>query len=402
MKMKRYHTAPDQGSRRAADEPLDQLLAKASAVPVNNESRWVIFSDLHMGDGGPQDDFLRNAAMFRRILISHYLTKGFGLILNGDIEELQLFSLRKIVARWRDIYDLFQRFETGSGLIKLSGNHDIEPLSARPAPGTFPVREAVRLAYGPDSLFVFHGHQVRRFNDLATRLTPWVLRFIARPLGIKNKSTSADSRKKFHVEQRAYRFARSRGLAAVIGHTHRPLFESLSKLDTLRSKIEQACRRLAEVSAGEKDSLEEKVRSLSDEMGRMLTRNDRYDHTGSLYQTAPPVPCLFNSGCAIGKSGMTALEISAGSIRLVHWFDVRRTRRYLENNGNQPEPLTGTPYYRLVLKEERLDYVFTLIRLISPARTLGSPKSFEQSRPESPTPVSVTALGTTSFSTASK
>ncbi len=365
----KIHPIPLDQSRRATDDELDALFAEAREVSLHNESRWVIFADLHMGNGGPQDDFLGNAGMFRRVLISHYLNNRFGLILNGDIEELQLFSLEEIVARWRDIYDVFRMFEIGPGLIKLSGNHDIERPSDRRVPGTFPAEEAVRLAYGRDSILVFHGHQVRPFNELATRLTPWVLRFIARPLGIKNKSTAADSRKRFRVEQEVYRFARSRGLAAVIGHTHRPLFESLSKLDTLRFKIEQACRKLAEGSGGERDALEAKIRSLTDEMGRMQARNDRYDHTGSLYRTVPPVPCLFNSGCAIGRSGITALEISGGSIRLVHWFDRSRTQRYLEKkNGYRPEPLGGTPYYRLVLKEETLDYVFTLIRLMRPDR----------------------------------
>jgi UDP-2,3-diacylglucosamine pyrophosphatase LpxH len=379
-------------SRRAANEQLDRLLAEAPAEPINAASRWVIFSDLHMGDGGPQDNFRRNAGMFRRVLISYYLNQRFGIVLNGDIEELQLFSLQEIVARWRDIYDVFRMFEIGPGLIKLSGNHDVERPSARPVPGTFPVREAIRLAYGPDSLLVFHGHQVRPFNDLATRLTPWVLRFIARPLGIKNKSTSADSRKRFRVERMVYEFARSRGLAAVIGHTHRPLFESLSKLDTLRFKIERACRQLAERPNGKRGALEARIRAYSEEMDRMLARNDRADHSGSLYQAVPLVPCLFNSGCAIGKSGMTAIEVSGGCIRLVHWFDGGRAHRYLEKNGYRPEPLAGTPYYRLVLKEETLDYVFALIRLMRPAAVPSASSTDKPGRPKLAGPITSRAV----------
>jgi metallophosphoesterase superfamily enzyme len=143
------------------DRSLDRVLQEAPAVPVNDSSRWVIFSDLHLGNGGPKDDFKRNAPLFLRILDSYYLKKGFGLILNGDIEELQRFSLKKIVDRWMDVFALFRRFQAGPGLIKIAGNHDIELLSKTDLGMDIPVQEAVRLEYGRDSLLVFHGHQAQ-------------------------------------------------------------------------------------------------------------------------------------------------------------------------------------------------------------------------------------------------
>lgn len=393
--------ASGKNRKRGLDASLESILGKAQSIPLNDVSRWVIFSDLHMGDGGPQDDFFSNAGMFRRVLSSHYLNQGFGLILNGDIEELQRFPLRKVVNRWHDIYDLFRRFETGPGLVKLVGNHDHRLLAARPLPGTFPVREAVRLEYGPNSLLVFHGHQARRLNGFWKRVSPWVLRLLAGPLGIPNSSTAADSRKKFRVEQRVYRFALGRGLAAVIGHTHRPLFESLSKLDTLRFKIEDACRTYPDLPGADRPKVEGKIRVYLKEMQDLLSRKDKYDRMGSLYQSLPPVPSLFNSGCAIGRTGLTGLEIAHGCIALVHWFDGRRTRKYFNRNGYRPERLEGTDYYRVVLKSEPLDYIFTLIRLLSPNGRTDShpavPSPLAKSRGHDVRPGPFTALGASSL-----
>lgn len=39
------------------------------------------------------------------------------------------------------------------------------------------------------------------------------------------------------------------------------------------------------------------------------------------------IPCLFNSGCVIGKRGVTAPEIEEVNIRLVHWFDSRISKK---------------------------------------------------------------------------
>ncbi|MBN1196973.1 MAG: hypothetical protein JXA62_06170, partial [Candidatus Aminicenantes bacterium] len=86
---------------------------------------------------------------------------------------------------------------------------------------------------------------------------------------------------------------------------------------------------------------------------------------GSIYHLDPLVPCLFNSGCGIGRSGITTLEIAAGCIQLVHWFDSRRSVKYFEYNGHQPQPLNDSAFFRVILKSEPLDYLFARIRLLA-------------------------------------
>ncbi|MEQ9049551.1 MAG: hypothetical protein RLP11_04535 [Marinoscillum sp.] len=67
----------------------------------------------------------------------------------------------------------------------------------------------------------------------------------------------------------------------------------------------------------------------------------------------------------IGKRGMTCLEIEDGKIRLVHWFDGNINKKYLQKTGYQPQQIPGTDYYRMVINEESLDYVFTRIKFLA-------------------------------------
>ena len=60
------------------------------------------------------------------------------------------------------------------------------------------------------------------------------------------------SRRRFRVEKRMYNFARKKKIMALIGHTHRPLFESLPRLDTLKIEIENLCRAYPRAAAAEK------------------------------------------------------------------------------------------------------------------------------------------------------
>jgi len=84
-----------------------------------------------------------------------------------------------------------------------------------------------------------------------------------------------------------------------------------------------------------------------------------------IYDQGVVVPCLFNSGACIAKKGITALELEDGRISLVYWFDSNRTTKYFNYNGYVPEKVEGTSIYRVVLKSEDLDYIFSRIRLLS-------------------------------------
>lgn len=340
------------------------LLDEAPVRSLARHDRLVVISDLHLGDGGPRDEFLGNASLVETVLCEHYLASSFGLVLNGDVEELQKFPLRSIQHRWREMYLLWERFRRESFLAKLVGNHDAAILGRTGVPLAESIGEALALDWRGRRLLLFHGHQAGRLAPRIAPLTGWILRWVARPLRIRNGSSAHDSRRRYFTERRVYNFARRERIVAVIGHTHRPLFESLSRQDSLRFELEGLCRLHASAGEACRPQVVARIRRCQAELER-VGGEPWGIRKASLYSGNPLVPCLFNSGCAIGKRGFTALEIDGGRIALVHWTDGRRGGRHLQTGAGRAEPLPGADAVRIVLKEDDLDYIFTRVQLLA-------------------------------------
>lgn len=341
---------------------LHDLFQQTPELALTNDSKIIIFSDLHLGNGGRNDDFRSNAAMFVTAL-ERYLEAGFTLVLNGDIEELQRFRLPAIHAAWPHVYRLFSAFESRGEVYRLVGNHDLDLLRHADRPEG--VREAVRFNYEGGSVFVFHGHQTSRRYARYNRLIGVGLRFLANPLSIRNYSVSHDSRRRFSTEERVYQFASGWRILSIIGHTHRPLFESMSKVDSIKFEIERLCRKYPKASETKQAKIASTIETHKAELKRIDEHNDDGASVASLYNANLVVPCVFNSGTVIGKRGMTGLEIQAGRIRLLHWFDERRSHRYLRYSAYETRRLEGTDYHQVEIKSESLDYIFARINLLA-------------------------------------
>jgi hypothetical protein len=74
---------------------------------------------------------------------------------------------------------------------------------------------------------------------------------------------------------------------------------------------------------------------------------------------------MFNSGCVLGKRGITALEIDSGHLSLVHWFDENRGQKYLRYGNYSTSRLEGTDYYRVTIKRDSLDYIIARVKLLA-------------------------------------
>jgi predicted phosphodiesterase len=262
---------------------LQAILDGAPTVRIGRNDRLVISSDLHLGDGGRRDDFRPNADLYRTVLRDHYLRRGFTLILNGDIEELLRFTLKAVRERWAELFELFAEFAGGAGLYKIFGNHDLE-LSLLDDP--FPadrLLEGLRLSYQGQTLLVFHGHQASPLAEKLHALTGIVLRYLANPLGIGNYTASRSSRKRFRVERRVYAFAIREKIISIIGHTHRPLFESLSKVDFLKFRIEGLCREYPQADAARREQLAGEIRLAREELESLYGKKNVDADRGSLY-----------------------------------------------------------------------------------------------------------------------
>ncbi len=344
---------------------LDKLYLQSPSLDLKSQKRWVIFSDLHMGDGGSTDDFKLNANLFESALENYYLENDSGLILNGDIEELQRFQLKKIIDRWQKVYHLFDKFDAKKRLFKTIGNHDLELLLIKHLPFKYKLYESLRLKFGEENLFVFHGHQASKKYQEHNELIGFTLKYFANPLGIKSYSVSHNSKKQYKIEKRVYGFSAFNKVVSVIGHTHRPLFESLHKIERLRYKIEQLCREYSLASKEDLDEIKQEIKAHKKELKKYFKENKDHSFQNYVYNTLFHIPCLFNSGCVVGKRGMTCLEIEGDIIRLVHWFDKNISKKYLKQSSYQPEQLGNTDFYRLVINEESLHYIFTRIKFLA-------------------------------------
>ncbi len=346
--------------------PWSQILQEtknnASPLPFKGR-RFVIFSDFHMGNGGTRDDFKRNADPVFNILSRHYYPAGHHLILNGDIEELQKFQWEKIRSSWDSHYKLFQAFNREGRLSKTVGNHDYL-LHSPPDDYPFPVHESLSIDTGNGEILVYHGHQFSELLMRFEKFCAYTLQYIAYPLGIMNYSKSPNSRKKLKTEMRAYEASSKAGLISIIGHTHRPLFESLSKTDSLHYRLDSLIRSYHMADSHSRKTIEREIRITQRELS--LIRQTGELHISRLYSAEKLIPCLFNSGCTIGKRGVTAIEIDNEKIELVYWYDSGKTNQYRNFYGYSQTNIPGTALKRVVLNSEKLSYIQDKIRFMAP------------------------------------
>jgi UDP-2,3-diacylglucosamine pyrophosphatase LpxH len=283
------------------------LRERSPVHDLQGSDRIVVVSDLHMGDGSYHDDFRKTSNIFTEAFEKFYLDRGFRLVLNGDVEELLKFRVKRILDRWRDIYSLFERFQDEIGLYKILGNHDWDlglNLFHDRIERQF---EAVRFKLLEGELFFLHGHQGSHWLERLHNVNKVILRNVVSPLKLRNFALTLDHKPVTKKEHRLSRYASMDRVLTFMGHTHRPLFGS---------------------------------------------------HDG--------VPGLFNSGAAIGRRGITTLEIEGGFINLVHWWGRDLVKRYLKMDWFDPERLKGTDIYRVVLDRANLSDVF---REQAPARS---------------------------------
>ncbi|NTV98561.1 MAG: metallophosphoesterase [Chlorobiaceae bacterium] len=347
---------------------LERLLKNAKPIQLDSSSKVVILSDLHMGNGGRRDEFRRNADLIRTMLSGYYHPGKYSLVLNGDIEELLKFSLESISEEWGDFFDLFLKFEENGFFWKTYGNHDSELLEEKGYKLAPWLVESLKFHYDNDTMLLFHGHQASillwESYPLVSRAVVLFLRYVAKPAGIRNFSTAYNSRRRFAIEKSIYDFSNQAKIVSIIGHTHRPLFESLSRVDFLNFRIEELCRAFPQANPEKRKDIEEKILALKEELDTCYRQGKKIGLRSGLYNNIT-IPSVFNSGCTIGKRGITALEIDGNKIRLVYWFNGKQSRKFVSSRDNRPKELGRTGFSRIVLNEDSLDYVFTRLRLLS-------------------------------------
>jgi UDP-2,3-diacylglucosamine pyrophosphatase LpxH len=345
-------------SRLSSDE-----FPKDSILDISNGGKILIISDLHMGTGS-RDDLYHNGEMLTYALEEYYFKNGWILVLNGDIEELQRFSLNEIREKWGGLFRVFNLFAGENRLYKIIGNHD-EPLKyLLNASYPYHIHTAIKIETGIIPAYVYHGHQLSYIYSNFNWLIGILIRFFMRPFGIKNITDSRSPFKRFKIEKKAYAFSIKNHCLSIIGHTHRALFESLGRFDYIKFEIERLCRDYPASVGEDRQRIENEVTALRKELSKLKRKERRDVLRQSLYGDELPVPCLFNSGCAIGKKGLTAIEMTNEDIALVYWFIEGKSKKFVTRGGYEIKNIHGKPYNRAVLNYNKLDYVFARIKLL--------------------------------------
>jgi len=290
-----------------------------------NGRPWVVLSDLHMGDGSRSDDLRHNEDLVVGAL-RHYNETGASLILLGDIEEFWLFDLEHIRARYEDsIYREIRKFGDDR-IIRIFGNHDQEwGVRNDPAKNDGRVSQAasegVRMtdAQGVPRLLLVHGHQGSRNADRGS----WVSRFfvrlfrpvkpVARSTRVYRKRSATRSQIQRDFERTRYEWGKMRGALLICGHSHRASFASKSYAQRLKDELAQL---QATGEAPDPRALDRRRRRLLRELEKEKEAERDVDCTDC---EEDPLPCYFNTGCALYRDGITCIEIDDGEIRLVKW-----------------------------------------------------------------------------------
>ena len=221
----------------------------ARRISYNDNSKFIIFSDVHRGDNSFADDFAKNKNTYYHAL-SYYLKNDFIYLELGDGDELwENKKFSEIYNAHIDVFKLLKQFFDQDKWIRLVGNHDmvynkqeyvekhlftcIDPVTNEHEP-LFPninFTEGLVLKHEDteQELFMLHGHQADWMNYHGWKFYRFMVRVLWKRLqifGIGDPTSPAKNNiELIKVERRTKKWiVANNNLFTIIGHTHRPRF----------------------------------------------------------------------------------------------------------------------------------------------------------------------------------
>ena len=337
------------GFQEAIARGLSNALRRADKVEWElQETKAVVFSDLHRGQQDAADDFRPCAENYARAL-EFYLGAGYTLIALGDSEDLWEAWPGKVLPKYAELLGVEARFHrSGSNrFFKMWGNHDdlwqypqqvVKHLSAFFGEIAVPEGLDVRFKQGEieiGRIFLVHGHQGTPESDKWNKLSRQFVRWVWRPIQRLVKVSLNTPAKSFELRKKHDRAmydwaAATKGLILIAGHTHRPVFLGKPHVETLeriyRTTTDTTLESMSAERSEERTLAESEIEWAKAEAGEGMlesaTRRDR--------------PCYFNAGCCAFSNGdVTGIEIAGDEIRLVRWSTELENpaNRVLESRG---------------------------------------------------------------------
>lgn len=224
---------------------LSDSFHSAPVLPLNQRSRYVLFSDCHRGRADSNDNFLKNQHLYFCAL-KHYYENEFTYIELGDGDELwENRKIEQIIETHNNVFWLLSKFYKENRLYLLYGNHDMEKKKhsypARHCSAYFCTDCQQMQCLFPDltyhsgliledisglRLYLTHGHQADLLNSVFWRFSRFLVRYVWKPLehiGVLDPTSAAkNNHRKTLTEKRLSSWAEERQQILITGHTHRP------------------------------------------------------------------------------------------------------------------------------------------------------------------------------------
>ncbi|MDP9047074.1 MAG: metallophosphoesterase [Bacteroidota bacterium] len=314
---------------------------KGLIVPFDaDRDRFVILSDQHKGARDGADVFaLANKNYL--CALEYYYKKHFFYINLGDSEELWENLFITVKRHNKPTFEAEKKFLMRNQFIKIFGNHDLywdnDPLAALNLLKIYGQKIAIyegiilKTTVNKKSLEILmtHGHQGDLQSD-GNWFSKWFVSDIWGPFQAylrinPNTPANNDQLKTAHNRMMYQWSSRRKNLILITGHTHQPVFKSLTHIERLYGEMEAARKK--------KDKLA--VAELKKQMQHRQNKGDK------IADFTKYVDTYFNSGCCCFDDGdMSGIELSGGCIRLVKWqYDVNKDSERIVLNECRLEDL---------------------------------------------------------------
>jgi predicted phosphodiesterase len=300
---------------------LNEEKKKGLVIPFDLATgKFIIFSDMHKGSRNGADDFLICEKSYLTAL-DYYHQNGFHFIALGDSEELWENTLASVKKEQHSSFEKEKAFLPANAFIKIFGNHDLywdnDPLASFQLKEIYGVEVLVhegvvlQTSINTRRIYIFctHGHQGDAVSD-GNWFSKFFVSTIWAPLQaylkINPNTPAYDSHLKTVHNTLMYEWsAQQADLFLITGHTHQPVFESLTHIERLYRQLLFARR--------QKD--QSMMATLQQEIGKRKFESNKISED---YLTLKPT--YFNSGCCCNSDGdITGIEISEGVLRLIQW-----------------------------------------------------------------------------------
>jgi len=321
--------------KKALTGVLEAARASAS-YPLEAGERYVIFSDHHKGARTLADDFLACEATYLKAL-EYYLQQGYTLVVLGDVEELWEEDPESVLGSYQAVIQVEAEFYRDGRYLRIYGNHDnfwhfprnVADHLEQVYPGITPV-DGVVLTFsqngGPlGEILLVHGNQGVYDIGAISNISRIVVRLFWRTfqqLTGKGRTTPAeDACLRGTHDTWMYNWADEQtSLILIAGHTHRPIWSSMTHLEQLRNQLF-----VLQCASPRPDDYEAQVAQLQAEIQKRVAQHPPCNDS---FKTNP---CYFNTGCCSFADGdITGIELDGGLIRLIKWEHTDGSREELQ------------------------------------------------------------------------